>query len=544
VLTMVDQPADTTAGMWQTLEHIPGPMVISLTWQRVDNDVMRRLLNRRRLFMFADVVDVRSRLATGAAGANKPVLTRIEKVSSVDSHGDAIKAMEEQGLVFGSCTLTIVLADADRAAVDKRAAAVKAVLASHDALLHLEAYNAVYAWLTVVPGHHVDLVRQVKLPATAMADLSPTTFSRDPGPRVGADGRPAILTLETPHGGWCHLLSEIGIAPHTLILGSVGTGKSVTGNALTLFGQAVYQRTVIYDIGGSYRNLCTALGGSYIEFDLARPVVPMNPFAGDGRPEHVDFLQAWVQMLLRGQDHYVVTSEARDFLVDRIRGVMAKPPDRRRLTTLRYSLSQELRDRLAQWCEGGLYGSLFDHIEDGLVDHPFQVFDMKAIYRHHQEVTGPLFAFLSYREREWQSRALSTTLHVIEEVWLAAEDPMLKALLLYHLKGGRKDLVSVVLITQSLADLAKTGIRAEVLESCARTIFLPTDHFDRDEFRAVFKLTAEELELLEGLTPRLEFLLKEQQRTRVCQLRLDPETLAICVSQPIARRPYPRAVNA
>ena len=540
VLTLKEPPTASHAGFVQAFEAIPGPFILCLTWRRIDNEVMRQQLAKRRLFFFDRRVNWRTHMA-GANRAHLPVLEHTDATALEADHAAAITAMEVHGRFFGDCSLTVVLTGATDKALDRVTAAARTVMTEHDGSLHLEVYNALRAWLAIVPGNDADNIRTLALPETAFADMSPAIFARHTGDPVGADGRPAIAVLETPHEVPFLYQTHIGTTPHTLIIGSTGSGKSVTTNWLTLFGQAVYGRTVIFDVGGSYRNLCTALDGSYLAFDLASSDVTINPFAGEGTPERIDFLQSWMQILLRGTDGYTVTAEARALLVARIRGLMAKPARQRRLASLVYTLPMEMQARLTPWVEGGLYGALFDHVEDTLAPHRFQVFDLEALYLQHHALIEPLFALLFHREQQWQATTTEPTLQVMEEVWLEATDPTLKANLLFSLKGGRKLDVSVILVTQSLEDLDAADIRSYVLESCATKLFVATDDFDRAQYATVFGLNEVELDLIAGLTPRQEFLLKRHGLTRVCRLRMDPETLDICRSQPLTHRRQRRA---
>ena len=539
VLTLMEPPAQSHAGFLRALEALPGSLVMCLTWRRIDNDIMRGILKARQRFFFGGIEDWRSRPSKKHTGRTKEAMRNADAEVLEEGHREAIRDMEGNGLVFGECSMTIVVSDANDAGLNALTAAARAVLTQQEGILHLEVYNAVGAFLATIPGNVDDNIRTVTLPDTLFADMSPTVFSRNPGPLVGSDGRPAVMTFETAHDTHFHLHTSIAVQPHTLVLGSTGAGKSFTAKVMALFSLAVFSRLFVIDIGGTWGGLCRALGGQYTEFNLDGSSVKINPFIGEPTSERLEFLVSWVLMLIRGpqDDHYLVTMETRNLVTKRIAGLMALPPHHRSLSTLRVSFPEELQGRLTMWVRGGTYGELFDHVEDTLHNATRQVFNMQSIFDDHKKsAIDPLFALLWYRERQWQAATMQPTLHVFEEVWLTTSDDTLKANLKADLKSGRANNIAVMLITQSLGDLTVADIREHVLENCATKILLPTTDFDRGQFAALLGLNQEELSLFGRMERGRDFLLKRSDLTRVCRLRVDADTLAMCESPTESRR--------
>ncbi|MEP7308067.1 MAG: hypothetical protein ABJA98_21405 [Acidobacteriota bacterium] len=537
VLSMMEPPPKTSAGCLDAFARLPSAFILCLTWRRIADDEMRRRLAKRQLFYFNRRIDSHKIAAAPKDRTNLPVMEHAENVQLEAIHNDALKQLATEGTFFGELSLTLVLIGTDIKILDRAEAAARTVMTDRDGVLKKEIHNAVPAWLALVPGNYAHDIRTIEQPATAFADMSPAMFAIHPGSPVNADGQPAMAVLETRHGVPFYLHIPIGLDPHILIVGKTGGGKTFTANTLALWGRRIYERIVIYTIGHGYQHLVDTLGGVEVIFDLEHPSVRLNPFAGEPSPALHTFLVSWVAALLRGHDHdgYTLTGEARAELSDRIQELLEKPS--RRLTDLYYTLPSELRERLKPWIAGGPYGSMFDNLDDTLRAHDVIALNLESIYRQHQTLLEPLFGLLFYRDRQWQAASLTPTLELMEEVWLSVTDPTLKANLLFWLKAGRKQNVSVMLITQSLEDLDTAAITPFVLQSCATKIAIPTDDYDRDKFRTVLNLNDEQLRLFDSLETRREFLVMQPDLTRVCRLRVDPETFDICNSPPPGRTP-------
>jgi|GEM_PF-6414811 hypothetical protein len=67
-------------------------------------------------------------------------------------------------------------------------------------------------------------------------------------------------------------------AHHLLLIGPTGSGKSFTANDLFVQAIEMGYEIVIIDVGGSYRNICETMGGTYLEYDPENPL-KLNPFA-------------------------------------------------------------------------------------------------------------------------------------------------------------------------------------------------------------------------------------------------------------------------
>jgi type IV secretion system protein VirB4 len=79
----------------------------------------------------------------------------------------------------------------------------------------------------------------------------------------------------------------------------------------------------------------------------------------------------------------------------------------------------------------------------------------------------------------------------------------------------------MILATQSIKELEESGMLAIVAESCPTKIFLANPDMNRDVYREAFHLNDTELELIAGLVPPGQMLIRKAQSSKKVQLNVD-----------------------
>jgi type IV secretion system protein VirB4 len=532
VLSMKEPPSQTFAFLLREFAAIPGEFVACLEWQRLPSDRMRRDLQRRRRHFFNARVSIANYLSPDTGAGD--MLVDDSAQTTVRQLGDALTEMEVHGHVFGTCSLTLVLHGPDPRTVQQQAAEAMKAMAVHDGSLFEETYNLLNAWLSVVPGNGAHNLRRLALLETNVADLS-FLFTRDPGDPVSPHlGRAALALFETPHHTTYAYNLHLNDVGHTLVLGATGSGKSFLLNFLITHAQQYAPQTVVLDIGHSYRTLVTLLGGQYLSVGLHADGVTLNPFALDPTPDHLHFLHAFVRVLLEGDDGYRVSDREDREIYDAVENLYVLDRPQRRLGTLATLLPRALAGRLHRWVGDGRYAGLFDHVEDTLTVARLQAFDFQAM-RAYPALLEPLLFYVLHRVvARIQDPAEASTLKlcVVDEAWRVIQHPTLRAYVADGLKTWRKHNAAMVLATQTIEDFASVDLLRTVVESCPTKLLLANPALDRPQYAELFQLNERELDLLTGLIPRQQILLKRPALAKVLTLTVDPKSAWIYTNTP------------
>jgi type IV secretion/conjugal transfer VirB4 family ATPase len=532
-LTMKEPPAGTFAHLLEQLYTVPGEFIACLEWQRIPNDRMRRDIQTRRRHFFNKRVSMVNYVAPDTRP--EEMLVDESAGATVKQLGDALTEMEVNGHFFGECSLTMVLFDHDARALERAAAEAIKVMGTHDGTFTEETYNLLNAWLAMIPGNSAHNLRRVALLETNYADLS-FLFTLDTGERVSPHlKRDALAVFETRHQTPFFFNLHVDDVGHTVVLGATGSGKSFLLNFLVTQAEQYGPRTVIFDLGHSYRKLATLFRGSYVEIGLRQRDVTINPFALEPTPENLHFLHAFVGVLVEGADAYRLSDVEDRELYDAIENLYVLDPVQRRLFTLANLLPRALSARLSKWVEGGRYADLFDHVDDTLTLQRFQVFDFDDA-RAYPTVLEPLLFYVLHRVSDQLTDSSSRgqlTLCVMDEAWRFIQHDRLRAYVQEALKTWRKRNAAMLLATQSIDDFASADLLRTVVESCPTKLLLANPSLDRTQYTELFRLNQMELDLLTELMPRRQLLLKRPDLAKVLTLNVDPRSYWLYTNTPV-----------
>jgi type IV secretion/conjugal transfer VirB4 family ATPase len=533
VLSMKEPPGQTYAFLLRDLEEVSGEFVACLEWQRIPSDRMRRDVQSRRRHFFNKRVSIVNYVSPETRA--EEMLVDDSANTTVRQLGDALTALEVHGHFFGSCSLTLVLHGTDARALQHQTAEAFKAMAAHDGSLFEETYNLLNAWLSVVPGNGAHNLRRLALLETNLADLS-FLFTLDHGepisPHLQAE---SLAVFETSHRSPYSFNLHVQDVGHTLVLGATGSGKSFLLNFLITHAQKYRPQTIVLDVGHSYRKLATLLGGSYLEVGLRPGNVTINPFALDPAPEHLHFLHAFVRVLLEGGDGYRVNDLEDREIYESIENLYVLDRSQRRLFTLANLLPRALASRLHKWVGEGRYAGLFDNVEDTLTVERLQVFDLEAM-RDYPVLLEPLLFYMLHRvvaRIQDPADGAILKLCVMDEAWRFIQHPTLRAYIQEGLKTWRKHNAAMVLATQTVEDFASADLLRTIVESCPTKLLLANPALDRAHYAQLFQLNEMELDLLTGLIPRQQILLKRPGLAKVLTLNVDPKSYWIYTNTPV-----------
>jgi type IV secretion/conjugal transfer VirB4 family ATPase len=530
VLTMKEAIGETRPLVLDALLKIPANFCAVTEWAPLSQEKARKEVNKRRKHFNVSKTGFVSQLGNDPAKTNpRDVLVDESKQADIENLGDCLRALGD-GQSLGEFSLTIVVYDKDRQTLEHLAGEFAGVFANADGSLFVETYNQLNAYFATVPGGYAFNLRRMYLLNTNYADLS-FLFTILPGEKINAHlGAEYLAVLETDNSTPYFLNLHNGEVAHTLILGMTGSGKSYLANTVLQSAQKYAPLTFIFDIGASFESLTTIFGGSYLNVGQEARDFTINPFSLPATKENLQFLFSFFRVLIEGQDHGIAQRYRLDFkeerrLWDAVERIYMLEVGQRTISNF-VNIIGELKDRLHRWTRAVQYGFLFDNPEDTLTFSRFQTFNF-AGWGDSPEVLEPLLFYVLHRasnEIADPKRLATFKVFLLDEAWLFIRNETIRNYVVQAQKTWRKLNAAMILATQSIKELQESGMLQIVSESCPTKIFLANPEMDRDVYREAFHLNDTELDLIAGLVPPGQMLVRKAQSSKKVHLNVDSVT--------------------
>jgi len=530
VLTLVGFPPATTPGLLDDLNRLAFAYRWSTRALCLDKTLATGLLTKIRRQWFAKRKSVLV-LLREALTQEPSALVDNDAANKAAEADLALQDLGGDAVAYAYVTASLVVWDEDPARADAKLALVEKVIQGRELTVIRETVNAVEAWLGTIPGHVYANIRQPPLSTLNLAHLAPmSAVWAGPERNRHLDG-PPLLIARTAGSTPFRLSLHVDDVGHTLIVGQTGAGKSVLLALLALsFRRYAGAQIFAFDFGASSRAAVLGMGGDF--HDLAGEggkAAKLQPLAMIDVPEERGWAADWLAAIL-AREGVVITPAVREHLWAALNSLASAPAPERTLTGLVALLaSPPLKAALAPFILGGPHGRLLDGTGEKLGEADVQVFETEGLAR--AAAAPAVLTYLFHRiARRLDGRP---TLILIDEGWLALDDPAFGAQLREWLKTLRKKNASVVFATQSLADVTGSAIAASIIESCPTRIFLPNPRALEPQGAAAyarFGLNDRQIEILARATPARDYYLQSRAGDRLFDLGLGPVALAFCAA--------------
>src|SRR6516225_2196707 len=530
VLTVVGFPTVTTPGILDELNRLAFSYRWSTRAIMLDKTDATRLLTKIRRQWFAKRKSI--------AAILKEVMTNeASTLLDADAHNKAIDAdaaLQELGSdAIGQAfvTATVMVWDDDPSVADEKLRLVEKVIQGRDFTCMVESVNAVEAWLGSLPGHAYANVRQPSVSTLNLAHMIPLSAVWAGPARDEHLGAPPLFFGKTDGATPFRFSLHVGDVGHTLVVGPTGAGKSVLLALMALqFRRYPRHQIFAFDFGGSIRAAALAMGGDWHDLggalsDDAIEPVALQPLAAILDPAEQAWAAEWVAGIL-AREGVTVTPEAKEHLWSALTSLASAPVVERTLTGLSVLLqSGVLKRALQPYCLGGPYGRLLDAEAEHLGGADVQAFETEGLIGTH--AAPAVLAYLFHRiEGRLDGRP---TLLIVDEGWLALDDPTFAARLREWLKTLRKKNASVVFATQSLADIDTSAIAPAIIESCPTRLFLPNERAVEPQILSIYRrfgLNGRQIEIIARATPKRDYYCQSRRGNRLFELGLGEVALA------------------
>ncbi|MBQ9275206.1 MAG: VirB4 family type IV secretion/conjugal transfer ATPase [Succinivibrio sp.] len=392
------------------------------------------------------------------------------------------------------------------------------------------------AFFSQLPGAFALRPRVAKLTSLNFAELAPL-HNIFQGKREGNPWGEAVALMKTPSGqpyffnfhlsGVTEQAQGKKYLGNTVVLGTSGSGKTVTLNALLTLAQKYREderfSCVYFDKDRGAEIAIRALGGGYYALKNGERT-GFNPLQLPDTPENRQFMLRLLKLLIGGE----LTAMEEQELSDALDAVLQMPRELRRLSLIPQNLTEgltrseqenSLSRRLRRWVEEGDLAWVFDNERDELSFNA-EIFGIDGTqFLSNPEVSGPVSFYLLQRMEELlDGRRL---IFVMDEFWQWLSDPVFKEFAKNKLKTIRKQNGLGIFATQSPSDVLESDIAKAVIEQCATQVLLPNPRADEQEYKDGLKLTDAEFEILKGLSEGSRcMLVKQGQRSALCSFDL------------------------
>ena len=528
-LSITGFPATTVPGMLDELNRLGFAYRWTTRAICLDKVSAQRMLSRIRRLWFSK--------RKSLAAIVKEVLTNEASVlvdsDAANKSAEADAALQDLGADIASyayVTTTItVLGDSPRDA-DLRLQAIEKIVRGRDFTCIAEGLNAIEAWLGSLPGNPYANVRQPPISTLNLAHIMPVSAVWAGPERDTHLNAPPLFHGRTLGSTPFRFSLHVGDVGHSLVIGPTGSGKSVLLAFVALqFRRYRGAQVFAFDHGGSIRAATLAVGGEWHDLGgaLGGDAAPLSlqPLSRIDEEDERAWASDWLGAIL-AREGFAITPEVKDHLWTALGSLADAPIAQRTLTGLTVLIQASgLKRALAPYTLAGPYGRLLD----GDVEH-FGESDTQAFETEGLVGTPAAPAVLSYLFHRIGRRLDGRpTLILIDEGWLALDDPLFGRQLKEWLKTLRKKNASVVFATQSLADIEGSAIAPAIIESCPTRLLLANERALEPQIRQVYRrfgLNDRQIEIIASATPKRDYYCQSSLGNRLFDLGLGPVALA------------------
>jgi len=538
-LSITGFPAATVPGMLDELNRLGFAYRWTTRAITLGKLSAQRMLTRIRRLWFAK--------RKSLAAIVKEVLTNEASVlvdsDAANKAAEADAALQDlgadiAGYAYVTTTIT-VLGDTPRDA-DLRLQAIEKIVRGRDFTCIAEGLNCVEAWLGSLPGNPYANVRQPPVSTLNLAHIMPVSAVWA-GPDTDAHfAGPPLFHARTQGSTPFRFSLHVGDVGHSLVIGPTGAGKSVLLALMALqFRRYKGAQIFAFDHGGSMRAATLGVGGEWHDLGGSlggdAPPVSLQPLARIDDAQERAWASDWLAAIL-AREGFACPPEVKEHLWTALGSLADAPVEQRTLTGLTALIQASgLKRALAPYTLAGPYGRLLDGDVEHFGESAFQTFETEGLVG--TPAAPAVLAYLFHRiERSLDGRP---TLIVIDEGWLALDDPLFVRQLKEWLKTLRKKNASVIFATQSLADIEGSRIAPVIIESCPTRIFLANERALEPQIAGVYRrfgLNERQIEIIASATPKRDYYCQSALGNRLFDLGLGPVALAFTAASSPADR--------
>ncbi len=484
VFAMKNYPAITDVTMLDGLD-LPVDVVLTNSFTPIPNNIMGERMQRI----------IRQMKASDDAA-----------VSLRDQLEEAADDLESGRITFGNHHLSVAVYAESQDLLEKAVAQVKRVAQEISAVVVRENMALKATYFAQHPGNFSYRPRATPISSTNFAEFAALHGSVEGRPPEQSPWSENITVFPTVGASGYrfnfHLRGDPKKEPtagHTLVLGTMGTGKTLTTAFLVAQAQRMKARVFFFDKDNGLEMAIRAMGGAYNQIRAGVPT-GLNPLATETDSRGQAWLSDWLSTLMsRKGELNGDQARALQLAIRQNATADRSLQNFQSFEQLFRSLdhNEELQSRIGEWNSGGRFGWVFEDVPEGendlQIDGDLVGFDMTEILDMDTERTAVLSYIFRQIERVVEDRR--PTIILLDEAWKYLDDEYFVQRLDNWAVTMRKLDVILVMLTQLPSQLEKSRIGKTIVETASTQILFPNPKAAAQDYHYL-RLNEKEAELL------------------------------------------------
>lgn len=330
-------------------------------------------------------------------------------------------------------------------------------------------------------------------------------------------------------------------APHCLVTGATGAGKSVTMNDFVHQALRQPSTVIVIDKGESYKRACYLSGGQYLKFE-GEPDFVLNPFKGDFTDDHRAFLSSLIAAMASG-GHEIITREEVSFISEAVlelTGLYDEGRDLNNLVRILKSYNNPISDSVARklfpFHGSGQYARFLESNKPHLqFSNKFTVCELGDV-EIYKDLQAVIVFLLIFYITEYVKHVQGRKYLIIDEAWALFKNDVAVDYLVKAIKTFRKYGCSVIFVTQQLDDFMMIAKAMNMKDNCPNKVLLYQEGDVVIKNAAQIDLSQGMLDIYKSIrksSKYAEALIATQGWVSVGRITLDPESYwVVTTSEP------------
>lgn len=468
------------------------------------------------------------------------VTLNTEEVANYEATEEVLGLMGNDTTRFGHLTTTFHVFGENFEDVQNNFKLLQKTITAAGFTAKEEYFYAFQAWLSAMPGSYSANKRKAFLSGINLSHIVSAhsswlgNYTNDHLAEITGCQQPHMVCVSTDLSTF-YLNLNVGDVGHTFICGGTGSGKSTLLTALEIqWLRYPKSQVVIFDIDRSSYNLTRKVGGLYYEpamdEDEAEGYIQFQPLNITTDEVELSYAYNWIKDLLAVNNYRPTAQEEKEIHAALQTFSRIARPELKTISGLEALIQvQSIKDILKKYTKKGQYGYIFDGNKDTMKDSFWLMIEMRKVLAKKDDVIIPVLNYLFFQIDRKLKVGGDPTLIIIDEAWSFFKNPIFSAKISDWLKTLRKKNAYVVICTQEINDVSRNAdMEAVVLNSCLTKIYLANNQAEElaDSYRR-FGLNDDEIATIDRMTPKREYLFKNEYGTRIFSMGLTREMLGI-----------------